>query len=280
MNTPPSTQSADEVLKHRVDRAFGFWSFVIPTLLIVLITFVFRHSDLDQWFSAAFFSEREQRFPLADAEPWETIDDVGVYAGIVLGIAGLGLSFSTWRRPGFHWQHRMGLVLFLSAVIGPGLIVNGVMKPGFGRPRPREITEFAGKREFVPVGTAVESRKRNASFPSGHAAIGFFLMTPAFFFVRHPRWAILWFTVGLIYGGTMAASRVIQGGHFVSDVLWSLYLVYIIGLTTAALLWKTLPAYARLGDGTLGDGTLGDERPARVATDCGNDQEAASKLAA
>jgi membrane-associated PAP2 superfamily phosphatase len=41
---------------------------------------------------------------------------------------------------------------------------------------------------------------------------------------------------GLVYGCIMGMARIIQGGHFLSDVLWSAGFVYLTALVLADLL--------------------------------------------
>ena len=44
-----------------------------------------------------------------------------------------------------------GLFFALMLAIGPGVIVNGVFKPFWGRPRPHDTIPFGGERDFLPV---------------------------------------------------------------------------------------------------------------------------------
>ena len=62
-------------------------------------------------------------------------------------------------------------------VIGPGVIVNGVFKPYWGRPRPHSTIPFGGEQEFLPV-FQKGCDQDNASFPCGHASMSFYLMAP------------------------------------------------------------------------------------------------------
>jgi membrane-associated PAP2 superfamily phosphatase len=70
------------------------------------------------------------------------------------------------------------------------------------------------------------------SFPSGHASIGFYLLV--LYFILNKKKSFLF--LGLAYGGIMALGRMVQGGHFLSDVLTSWFIVYI----TAEMLYVTL----------------------------------------
>ena len=122
--------------------------------------------------------------------------------------------------------------LFVVALLalGPGLLVNTVFKDHWGRPRPADIVQFGGTetyRSFWHPGSPEQGR----SFPSGHAAVGFFLMAPFFVLRRKaPGWARRALLAGILYGLTMGLGRMIQGGHFLTDVIWSGCMVYFSGL--------------------------------------------------
>ncbi len=72
------------------------------------------------------------------------------------------------------------------------------------------------------------------SFPSGHASVAFYLASP-WFLLRSTRRraARLWLGAGLAYGGLVSLTRMVQGAHFLSDVLWSWGIVHLLGLLLA-----------------------------------------------
>jgi membrane-associated PAP2 superfamily phosphatase len=43
---------------------------------------------------------------------------------------------------------------------------------------------------------------------------------------------------GLLYGSLLSAARLIQGGHFLTDILWSFVIVYVV---IAVLYYFVLP---------------------------------------
>lgn len=109
------------------------------------------------------------------------------------------------------------LYLLMVLAIGPGAGIHYAIKEGFERPRPREVTEFGGKRTYLPAFTVgVEEGK---SFVSGHAAMGFYLA--AFAMLARGRWRIILYSLAVVTGCGIGAVRVMQGGHFVSDIVFS-----------------------------------------------------------
>lgn len=119
--------------------------------------------------------------------------------------------------------------LLASAAIGPGLIIHGVLKDHWGRPRPVQIIQFGGTEHYEPPG--VPSAQHGHSFPSGHAAAGFYLMGLGWAF---PRRRGLWWTLGIIAGLGIGYVRIVQGGHFLSDVLFAGLVVWLTDLWLAA----------------------------------------------
>lgn len=220
------------------------WPIFRPMLFLVLVSLLIRWSDFDMWVSSFFYDAVNRTWTYELAEPWLTIYRQGTLPSIVLGVAGLVVAFfGRWILPRSAWRRskaiqRAGLFLGLSLAIGPGLIVNVGFKELWGRPRPIQCTAFNGDREFLPVGTWALERRSNSSFPSGHAAVAFYLMMPGFVTAkRRPYLTAAFFLIGAAYGLGMGMTRVIQGGHFVSDVLWAGALVYLTG---SALSWLIL----------------------------------------
>ena len=92
----------------------------------------------------------------------------------------------------------------------------------------------------------------NSSFPSGHAAVAFYLIAPAFLVHgRRPRLANSLLTLGFLFGACMSITRVVQGGHFASDVMWSAGIVYLTCVATAR--WVLMP---RIPHGLLNQAAL------------------------
>jgi len=130
------------------------------------------------------------------------------------------------RKRWFAWRKRW-IFLLLCLLIGPGILVNLVLKDNsVGRPRPQHITQFGGADQFTPVFHYSGACDKNCSFVSGHAAIGFYLMAVAW--VRQRR---IWIAYGVILGSLVGFVRILQGGHFLSDVIfagWFTYFTYFL----------------------------------------------------
>ena len=215
-----------------------FLDFFIPIFILIIITVIFRSTDWDLKIAGHFFDSELNSFRV-DASPWYFFYKFGEYPAIIsVTVAAFILAIGFFNKVLKSYRFRSLLVILL-LIIGPGIIINGIFKEYWGRPRPRECTVFHGDKHFEYVGTPnfnnVEGCK---SFPSGHASMGFFMFFPFFLYraYRKKKKAVLWLFVGLIYGCLMSYARIFQGGHFASDCLWAGGFDYL----TAAILYYAL----------------------------------------
>jgi len=138
-----------------------------------------------------------------------------VIAIVVLAVAAL----VAWKR-----QRRAALYLLLALALGPGLVVNTVFKDHWGRARPAQIVEFGGTQKFTPAFVPTDQCATNCSFPAGDPAVGFFLVSAALLApgLATRRWTI---AGAVLAGAALGLMRIAQGGHFLSDVIASGFLV-------------------------------------------------------
>jgi lipid A 4'-phosphatase len=130
---------------------------------------------------------------------------------------------------------RAAIVLALSLALGPGLIINAGFKEFWGRARPSQVVEFGRDRVFTPALLPTDQCRRNCSFVSGEAAMGFGLVTLALF-ARRRRMA--WLIPGLAMGTTLAVVRMAAGGHFLSDVIFGGLVASATGLAVYAFVYR------------------------------------------
>ena len=131
------------------------------------------------------------------------------------------------------------IYLLATLAIGPGLVVNELFKNHFGRARPSQITTFGGTKAFTPALVPTDQCKKNCSFSSGHAAAAFYFVA-LFPLVRRKRVALL---LALLWGWTVGFVRIIQGGHFLSDVYCSM----VVDILVAGVLYWLLIENPRKG---------------------------------
>lgn len=127
--------------------------------------------------------------------------------------------------------------IVLVYVVGPGILVNGILKEHWGRARPAHV--FDGKSEFTPPFVISDECARNCSFVSGEAAAGTALAIVLGALVWHRLSGRGRMGAALVLGGmaTVAAMmRVITGRHFLSDVIFAAFFTAFIALA----LWRLM----------------------------------------
>lgn len=153
---------------------------------------------------------------------------LGIVALLVLTI--LSLSLQKWLTiPARIWGRGL-----LAMVLGPGLVVNLLLKNNWGRARPRNITQFGGTADFTPPLTITDQCARNCSFVSGEGALavtlvlvlwGIFFAGAAQPLRRIGGWSLTTLAV------MACALRIMFGGHFLSDTLFAAAIcALIVGL--------------------------------------------------
>lgn len=214
-----------------INRAIFHALWAIPLLALILLTVVVRVTALDWKVTEWIFNFEHGRFLPPE---WALLTyRIAPWPGMAIAVGSLILLIVgfRWKIDG-RWQRTAGFFV-LTMLIGPGLIVNSIFKDHFGRPRPVQVQEYGGHLQYLPVwepGHAQPAR----SFPCGHASVGFFLMLPFFLWISVNRGlAFAALGLGLFWGGVIGTGRLMQGGHWLSDVLWSAGFVYFTGFALA-----------------------------------------------
>jgi lipid A 4'-phosphatase len=128
-----------------------------------------------------------------------------------------------------HTKLLASIMVTLSLILGPTVVVNSVFKDHWDRARPRQIVDFGGNKQFTPAWVLSDQCDRNCSFPSGHAAAGFSFLVG--YFVSGMR---IWIWTGLVFGGLTGLTRIMVGAHFLSDIVFAFFIVYVV---SAVVIW-------------------------------------------
>lgn len=213
----------------------SLWRALLAFIALSGATALLASFNADKGISGYFYA-REIGFPLGNEVPWSLLYRYGEIPGFLLaGGALLVLGAGFFRKRWAGWRRSAAFLLLLLGV-GPGLLVNLTFKEHWGRPRPRHTVEFGGTQTFLQPWQP-GARPQDNSFPSGHASIAFYLIGPYFIYRGvNRKVAGQWLAGGFAYGVFMGAARVVQGGHYPTDVLWSAGMVYISGELLSALM--------------------------------------------
>lgn len=137
---------------------------------------------------------------------------------ILLTAAGGALWLRLRGRPLWRLDRNALIFLVAALAIGPGILVNTVLKDHWGRARPYQVEAFGGEHQFTAAPIPTDQCTRNCSFVSGHAALGFSLVCFAFLLpAGRPRDLTL--AGALSFGAVVGLARIAVGHHFLSDVV-------------------------------------------------------------
>lgn len=130
-------------------------------------------------------------------------------------------------------------------LLGPGLLVNGILKAHWGRARPADVLEFGGGAQFTPAYLPTDQCVSNCSFVSGEGAAVVALAISVLVILSQaaPKRRVLRRLVEVLMAGFVvlgAGMRVTWGRHFLSDTLMAAILVALV----AVLLWRVLAPWA------------------------------------
>jgi lipid A 4'-phosphatase len=142
------------------------------------------------------------------------------------------------RRP-LLMSGRAIILMISTLALGPGLLVNVILKDNWGRPRPVYVTEFAGQEHFRPWWDPRGECEKNCSFVAGESSGAFWTVAAAA--VVPPHWRAVAYGAALAFGSAVGVLRISAGGHFFTDVVFGGVLVFLLIWTVHGLLyrWRT-----------------------------------------
>ncbi len=114
------------------------------------------------------------------------------------------------------WQ---ALYVILAFAIGPGLLVNVVLKDNSHRPRPANVEEFGGPDAYAPPFDFSGACESNCSFVAGDPAMGFGFLAIAL--LLPPAYRSRGALAAIVLGAAIGLMRILWGAHFFSDVVFS-----------------------------------------------------------
>jgi len=122
----------------------------------------------------------------------------------------------SWKDIVYLWSSQIFTLL---------LFVNLVLKNFWGRARPNDIQEFEGDDVFTPWFQFSDACQTNCSFVSGDSSVGFSI---AVLYLMTKKISFLY--ASLVFGFSIGFIRILAGGHFLSDILFSGVIVISLNL--------------------------------------------------
>ncbi|MEC9342270.1 MAG: phosphatase PAP2 family protein, partial [Pseudomonadota bacterium] len=180
------------------------------------------------------FSSGEGRFPMTRSWFWQILREVFL-KGFTLWYVFITVAcFATYRHREavLGLQFRKWLYLAICSLTGPLLLVNVVLKEHWGRWRPREVIPLGGDELHTAPLDWGGSCLDNCSFVSGEVSSTVMVFIALAFIST--AWRPIFYALALVLGGVSTLIRVGQGGHFLSDALFSGILMTLVA---AGLYW-------------------------------------------
>ena len=200
-----------------------YWLPELLTLaaLAVAATAVFTVTELDVAAARLFYHPGlADPWPVASSPLWLLFYKSAPWVTGGLAVAGAALLVAGALRATSGLLRLYGIFILLCVIVGPGLIVNGILKDHWGRPRPRQIVAFGGQLAYVPP--LLPAATHGKSFPCGHCSVGYLYAVGWWLWRRRrPRWAAASLAAGAVLGTLLGVGRMAAGGHFLSDAVWS-----------------------------------------------------------
>ena len=127
-----------------------------------------------------------------------------------------------WLYFNYKFKVRDVAFLWVSSIVNLLLIINLLLKNFWGRSRPGDILQLGGKENFTPWYQISDTCNTNCSFVSGDAAVGFSLIVLYFLTKKE-----IFFWLSIFFGFSIGLIRIMEGGHFASDVVMSSVILYL-----------------------------------------------------
>lgn len=202
---------------------------IVPFCIMLAGTIICLTTNLDIELSNLFFDPEKESWQHNNTPFVSLSYHWGPVFSAIAAFWALLFFFLSYMHPRFWAKRVVSLFILLCIIIGPVIVVNGIVKETWKRPRPRDIIEFGGTHQFRKVLEFGDWNYRGKSFPGGHASAGFILVMLYFLWKnKRPRlaFAALLFSIG--WGSWLSYVRIVLGGHFFSDNLYAFGLNWYI----------------------------------------------------
>ena len=214
------------------------------TAMAAVVFFVFGiWPGLDLWVSGLFFASKTgfdgfasgtwNELRLAIWRVSEIVLALSILAYLAQRIAPFPLLRATRHLSGF------AAALYL---LGPGLLVDVLLKPLWGRARPAQVTDFGGSLAFTPPHVLSHQCTSNCSFVAGEMAGAVALAVVLFLVVDRMKGRITLSQQRIAQGLILlvplfvGVQRIAAGRHFLSDVLLSTIFVLLCAVLLKVLI--------------------------------------------
>ena len=218
-----------QILKTNAQSHPSYWSSIIVLLISLLFLAV---PEIDLWVTGLFYSDQDG-FWAKSTWFFYRLRKLGIFAPrliiILMVLFFIARLFWPNLKKLFALSHM--LYLMLVAIIGPGLLVNGLLKANWGRARPVQTDVFGGEWPFSQVWVIADNCQKNCSFVSGEGAMSFWMI--GLVLLLPVGWRKPGFCIITCFALLVSLNRIAFGGHYLSDIALS----WALTARVMALLW-------------------------------------------
>lgn len=198
--------------------------------LALVTTLPFWFTDLDMAAQRLFYRPEDPAgpWPVAQEPLFNFLFHVVPFLTVVLALGAVAILLGARLWAVLHRWRLSAVFILLGLVVGPGLVVNAIFKDHWGRDRPRHVETLGGQNAYQPP-LVLNEAGQGKSFPCGHCSVAFLLA--GFWLLwrrRYPRVALIALAASVTLGALVGMARMAAGGHFLSDVLWSAWLTWLV----------------------------------------------------
>lgn len=226
------------------------WLACLALAVVVSSWFFYVFPSVDLSVSRWFYDASEG-FVLANSSPLRALRSSATWImRCVMLLALFQVARHAWAGRMAEQVARRWLWLLSCLVVGPGLLVNGLLKEHWGRPRPRATDLFGGEAPFQKVWVITDWCDRNCSFVSGEASSAAWLVAAALMAPRRIRKAVI--ALVALYASAVSINRIAFGGHYLSDVVLAWLLCALVFIAMFRLIHATnVPSFAPMAIGVM-----------------------------
>jgi lipid A 4'-phosphatase len=213
-------------------------------IAIVVVSAIFLAIPaIDIWFTGLFAANNRGGFPVGTLPFFQFLRAINQWLSAIIPVTLIILVIVKIARPDRPSIVPPAKTLFILATqaLGPGIVVNLILKGNWGRPRPNDVALFGqGDLPFVPPWYVTNYCPGNCSFVSGEGSSAIWLLSLAVLVPKQWRMTAIKGIVAFAVAASL--NRIAFGGHYLSDVLiaWGLTLL-IMAVVYRYVIERPLP---------------------------------------
>ncbi len=213
----------------------------ILALAAIALLLIFEISHLDIWISNFFYSAETKTFQLRNHPFLTQVMHHGLKSSMyVLGVGSILVGFMLLKQGRTLFRGKHLAVGSLGVIFIPALVA--LLKHLTNKHCPWSLDIYGGQIPYAGLfETYASGFGSGQCFPAGHAAGGFmwFAWSIALMSI-YPKLAKVIFYFAIVMGFALGISRMMQGAHFLSHVLWTAWFAWLISLCLAVI-FKLIP---------------------------------------